>query len=227
MVESKMKFGEITSVSGIAFYVSQLSGILGLAYDTISVGKLPPFLDASNLEDKSFSFFLSENPEQSYMTLPGYDEEIMQGKEFQFHKVVERKYYSLNLTGLKNGDDKIDTKGFKAVIDSGTSVIVGPQTLIRPLLSGIVVDPDCSNVHTLPNITFEIDNIPYTLEAEDYVLRVSQFGKEQCVVALMPAMLPEGFKYIILGDTFMRKYYSYFDKNKDRVGFIDMKEFKK
>jgi len=41
----EMKFGEITQVSGMAFYVSQLSGILGLAYDSISVNKLPTFLD--------------------------------------------------------------------------------------------------------------------------------------------------------------------------------------
>jgi hypothetical protein len=74
-----MKFGEITSVSGLAFYTSQLSGILGLAYDTISVNKLPTFLDSSNLDDKSFSFVLHLNPDKSYMTLPGYDEDIMKG----------------------------------------------------------------------------------------------------------------------------------------------------
>jgi len=38
-------FGEVTAVSGIAFLASQLSGILGLAYDTISVDKLPTFVD--------------------------------------------------------------------------------------------------------------------------------------------------------------------------------------
>jgi len=77
-----MKFGEITSVSGLAFYVSQLSGILGLAYDSISVGHLPTFLDESKLTDKSFSFYLHNVPEQSFMTLPGYDKQLMEGKEF-------------------------------------------------------------------------------------------------------------------------------------------------
>ena len=67
-------FGEVTSVSGVAFLASQMSGILGLAYDTISVDKLPTFVDQSDLADKSFSFVLKNNPEQSYITMPGYDE---------------------------------------------------------------------------------------------------------------------------------------------------------
>jgi hypothetical protein len=77
-----MKFAEITQVSGMAFYVSQLSGILGLAYDTISVNHLPTFLDSSNLSDKSFSFFLALNPEESFMTIPGYDKDVMRDREF-------------------------------------------------------------------------------------------------------------------------------------------------
>jgi saccharopepsin len=75
-----MKFGEITSVSGMAFYASQLSGILGLAYDTISVNKLPTFLDSSNLQDKSFSFYLTLNPDESYMTIPSYDKDKMKDR---------------------------------------------------------------------------------------------------------------------------------------------------
>jgi Eukaryotic aspartyl protease len=77
-----MKFGEITQVSGMAFYVSQLSGILGLAYDTISVNKLPTFLDTTDLDDKSFSFFLATNPKESYMTMPGYDKDLMKDRNF-------------------------------------------------------------------------------------------------------------------------------------------------
>lgn len=58
-----MRFGEINAASGPAFYVSQMSGILGLAYDTLSVDDLPTFIDASNLTDKSFTFYLHENPD--------------------------------------------------------------------------------------------------------------------------------------------------------------------
>ena len=60
IVESgQMKFGEITHVSGIAFLVSPLEGILGLGYRSISENNLPTFIDSSNLLDKSFSFYLT------------------------------------------------------------------------------------------------------------------------------------------------------------------------
>lgn len=48
-VKSTMSFGEVKSVSGATFYVSQMDGILGLAYDSISVDKLPTFLSSSDL----------------------------------------------------------------------------------------------------------------------------------------------------------------------------------
>lgn len=38
-------FGEVTSVSGMSFYASQMAGILGLGYGSISVDKLPTFID--------------------------------------------------------------------------------------------------------------------------------------------------------------------------------------
>lgn len=162
-------FGEVTSVSGVAFYASQMSGILGLGYGSISVDKLPTFIDSSNLTDKSFSFYLNNNPTKSFITIPGFDETAKNG-EFQYHNVVEERYWSLQLTGLKQGDTPIDPMGFKAVIDSGTSVIVGPNTLVEPLIKGITVNDDCSGVSDLPSITFKIDETEYVLESSDYVL---------------------------------------------------------
>jgi hypothetical protein len=218
--DATIGFGEITSVSGLAFYASQMSGILGLAYDTISVDHIPTFVDSSNLSDKSFAFYLHENPDASYMTIPGYDNEAVGNQEFQFHNVVEEKYYSLNLTGLRQGDTVIPSNNFKAVIDSGTSVLVGPKTLVDPLIKGITVNEDCTGLDALPAITFQIDNIDYTLTPKDYVLAVTQGGQTQCVLAVMGQDFPSGFDYFILGDTFMRKFYSYFDKKNNRVGFL-------
>lgn len=70
-----MQFGEVKSVSGATFYISQMDGIIGLGYDTISVDSLPTFFDLNNLTDKSFAFYLHDNPSESYMTVPGYESE--------------------------------------------------------------------------------------------------------------------------------------------------------
>lgn len=81
-------FGEVTSVSGTSFYASSMDGIIGLAYGSISIDNLPTFVDSSSLTDKSFSFYLHLNPDTSFMTLPGYDETVM-NSAFTFHNVIE------------------------------------------------------------------------------------------------------------------------------------------
>ena len=43
-ISAKMSFGEIQKVKGKTFLVSQMDGIIGLAYDQISVDKLPTFM---------------------------------------------------------------------------------------------------------------------------------------------------------------------------------------
>jgi len=58
-----MSFGAVNKVSGPTFYVSKMDGIIGLAYNTISVDKLPTFVDSMDIDDKSFSFYLKNNPE--------------------------------------------------------------------------------------------------------------------------------------------------------------------
>lgn len=82
-----MGFGEITSVSGVSFLASKMSGIMGLAYDTIAVDGLKTFMDINTLSDKSFSMYLHSNPEKSYMVIPGMDSENFE--TIQKHTVAE------------------------------------------------------------------------------------------------------------------------------------------
>lgn len=70
----------------------------------------------------------------------------------------------------------VDTTGYKAAIDSGTSLIIGSAALIDPLIAGIVVDQTCAGVDALPNITFRFDETDYVLTPADYVVEVTEFG---------------------------------------------------
>jgi saccharopepsin len=97
---ARFQFGEVTAVKGASFYASEMSGILGLAYQSISVNNLPTFIDSSDLTDKSFAFYLNLAPEESYMTIPGYDESVFTEEDFTYHKVAEQKYYALSFTSM-------------------------------------------------------------------------------------------------------------------------------
>ena len=173
-VSSVMGFGEVTSVSGVSFYASQMSGIMGLAYDSISVDGLKTFMSNSELEDKSFSFYLKDTTEESYMVIPGMDTENY--GTIDTHKVVEEKYWALQLDSIAQGDNVIDASKYKAVIDSGTSLLVGPKEIVDPLIAGIKVPKTCAGIESLPDMTFTIDGTAYTLTSDDYVLKITQGG---------------------------------------------------
>jgi hypothetical protein len=212
-ISATMGFGEVTSASGISFIASQMSGILGLAYNSISVDHLDTFVDLSNLKDKSFAFYLKDTSEESYMTMPGMDTDGFD--VIEAHNVVEQKYWALKLTEVAQGTKKIDASKYKAVIDSGTSLLVGPKAIVDELISGISVAADCSNLDSQPDISFTIDTTEYTLKSSDYVLQV----QGECLLGIQSMAFPEGFNYFILGDVFMRKYPSYFNLNDNTVSF--------
>ena len=147
------------------------------------------------------------------MTIPGMDSEGFD--TIETHKVVEQKYWSLQLGNIAQGTKKIDASKYKAVIDSGTSLLVGPKEIVDPLIQGIAVSGDCSNLDTLPDITFTIDTTDYVLKGHDYVLQI----QGQCLLGIQSMAFPAGFNYFILGDVFMRKYPSYFNLNDNTVAF--------
>ena len=77
----------------------------------------------------------------------------------------------------------------------------------------------CNVAHKfLKDLVFEIDHKKYKLTWEEYTIRQMYQGTEYCFPAVM-AMPFESPIQIILGDTFLRKYYTHYDIGKKRVGF--------
>merc|ERR1712109_217832 len=167
----------------------------------------------TDITDKSFAFYLKNVADgQSYMTMPGIDESL-DLEEVATHKVIEESYWNLNFAKMTGPNGDVDTTGYKAAIDSGTSLIMGPKTLFDPLLEGITVEQDCSNLDSLPDITFTFDSQDYVLTPADYVLKETVLKNTQCIMGIMGANLPEDFKYVIVGDVFMRKFPTKFSRD--------------
>ena len=110
------------------------------------------------------------------------------------------------------------SKSCNFVVDTGTSIITGPSKKLNPIMEKIgEVAQDCSNIDKLPTIQFTLAGKDFDLEPEFYVLKIADGqGGYECELG-MQSMDQLGLW--ILGDPFLRKYYTVFDRANDRVGF--------
>lgn len=113
----------------------------------------------------------------------------------------------------------------KAIVDSGTSLLTGPSAVVAEMAKAIgaheVIAGEymvACNYDTLPNLDITIAGKVYTLTAYDYLIPDGNL----CLFAMMGLDIPAptGPLYI-LGDVFMRKYYTVWDWGNKRIGFAD------
>lgn len=236
---SSLPFGEITNEPGQVWEISPFDGICGLGYPGIAVDKVTPPFDAlmssGKLEKNEFSFYLSTQhgdmtKQTSALVLGGVDSKYFTG---DFTYLPTQKFLGNQGYWLIHGDDvKVGgsstgacsgwlSKSCALVVDTGTSIITGPSSKLNPIISKIgTVKPDCSNLDSLPTISFTLAGKDFDLEPEFYVLKITEGGETECQLG-MQAMDQLGLW--ILGDPFLRKYYTVFDRANNQVGFATAK----
>lgn len=214
------KFGEITKVDGNDWVFNKASGVLGLAYSTSSqsINGEASFLHQANPQDKSFSLYLNNAPKESYMTIPGMDTDNYE--VIKEHKVLKKEYFQMKVDHIKKGDAMFKNDDLYIGLLNGYEGIVALSTIFDPILDEVVVYKDCSNIDSLPDFTFTLDGVDYTLTGHDYVIK----SRGQCVngiASLDPYMhrILTPPNMVVLGNIFMKKYAPYFDMNSDTVSF--------
>ena len=123
--------------------------------------------------------------------------------------------------GVKIGS--YSTGPTNAIVDSGTSLLVGPTADVSSIASTIGATKtlvgqytiDCEKVNSIPEMTFTIDGKDYTVPGSKVVIQSSGM----CLFAMMGMDFPEPGPKWILGDVFMREYYTVFDYENEKVGF--------
>lgn len=201
-----------------------------MAWPAISVNGLPLIFDLlykqKLIESNSFSFYLTRVAGQngSALVLGGVNPKYYTGS-FKYYKLKMDNYWAIAMDDIIfNGTSYKNNPNLLGIVDTGTSVLVGPTKVVDEMTkafgSGKQKQVNCSIVPSLPTLDFIIGGDKYTLRGQDYILEVDAGTQKQCIVGIigldLPPQLGEAF---ILGDSFIKTFYTHFDYDGDRVGF--------
>lgn len=226
-------FGETLRAPGTTFMGTPFNGLLGLGFQELSTTKtIPPFLNMISqgaIDEPVFAFNLapSSTGKGGQLTLGGVDPEDYEGL-ITWLPVTKNTYWEVAMGNVQLGAVKINEPA-RAIIDSGTSLITMPSMLADYLNMIIGAYPIPGNMYALnPNTLSKLPPVTFTLNGHDFELSPSEYTimfDDLCVSVFSGLDIPsdDGRPIWILGDAFMRKYYTVFDWGKKRIGFAKAK----
>ena len=224
-------FAEATSEPGLAFAFGRFDGILGLGYSRIAVnGITPPFykmVEQKLVDEPVFSFYLADQDGESEVVFGGVNKDKYTGKITTI-PLRRKAYWEVDFDAIGYGEDIADLEGHGVILDTGTSLIALPSQLAEMLNAQIGAKKswngqftiDCAKKTDLKEVTFTLAGYNFTLGPEDYILEASGSCLSTFMGMDMPA--PVG-PLAILGDAFLRKYYTIYDLGADTVGIATAK----
>ena len=218
-------FGVVTSID--SENENKWDGICGLAYQRIADDYIEPLLlqlyNSGQISNKQFAFYLNDDDTPT-LTLGGYDE----SKPIWWAELITPAYFEISMSSIKVDGSSINSVS-TAISDSGTSFLVGPADDIQALGTAIGATYqgdsgwyiDCDSKSNLKDIDITLkhsktstETYTFTLTYQDYV--IEQEDGTSCVVAIMDL---DGADFWLLGDVMIRKYYTVYDMENNRVGF--------
>jgi hypothetical protein len=225
-VISNQKFAEVQNAGGlgVGYIMGQFDGILGLGFEGLSLGGATTVfknaIDQNLVAQPVFAFSMGDNADGE-LTLGGYDDSKFTG-EITWVNLSAATYWQIDIANISVGSYSSGVTN--GIVDSGTSLITGPSTAIaqiatsagamRNIMGEYTID--CARLESLPSLDFSINGKTFSVPGKDLVIQ----SAGTCLFAMMAMDIPTGPKWI-LGDVFMRKYYTIFDYENKRVGFAE------
>jgi cathepsin D len=231
-------FGEVTHEAADVFGQAPFDGILGMGPPAAAVDKVPMPMDQLVAQKKVahnvFAFYLASGGKSgSTLSLGGPDQQFYTG-DFTYIPLAKAAkalpYWLISGSSIKVNGEKVDgvcnfLTGCESVVDTGTSILAGPPDAMNKVIAKVgTVKEDCSNLASLPKLTFTFGGTDFELGPDFYVIKVHdpQSGKDQCQLGMQG--INAGVPIWILGDPFLRKYYTVWDSEQQRVGFATAKQ---
>jgi len=225
-------FAQVTDVSGLgaAYSAGKFDGILGLGFQTISVNHIvTPFqnmISQGLVQEQLFSVFLSDaSGTPGELTFGGIDSTKYTG-EIAYVPLKNETYWELALDTMSLDGTSITT-ATNVIVDTGTSILAGPSAEVKALAKKVGASPfwlnpkeytiSCSAIPNLPDITVIMGGHKFVLTGKDYTINVENI---ECLFAFTGIDVPAPAGPLwIMGDVFIRKFYTVFDYGNKQVGF--------
>ncbi|CDQ86683.1 unnamed protein product [Oncorhynchus mykiss] len=167
-----------------------------------------------------FSVYLSGNSAEGSVVSFGNIESNYYTGQITWIPLSSETYWQINMDSVTiNGNTVACSGGCQAIIDTGTSLIVGPTTDISNMNSWVGATTDqygdasvnCNNIPNMPEVTFTLNGNAFTISASAYTSQNSN--------GCMTGFGNGGTQQLwILGDVFIRQYYAIFDRQNNYVG---------
>lgn len=234
IVVKNQTFAEITHEPSVAFIAGKFDGILGMAFDTISVDKVTPIfysmINQGLLNDPIFAFWISRDPdaaEGGEIIFGGLDKKHYTG-DITYIPVTRQAYWQINMDQVDLvGNGSFCVGGCQAILDTGTSLLAGPAAEVKKLNEAIGAFPiingeyqiRCSKIPELPDVIFKFGGRDFKLTPKQYILQIKSGSVTQCLSGFLGMDIPPPAGPLwILGDVFIGAYYTIFDLANKQVG---------
>uniref|UniRef100_A0A3P8YHR3 pepsin A n=1 Tax=Esox lucius TaxID=8010 RepID=A0A3P8YHR3_ESOLU len=160
-------------------------GILGLAFPSIAASGATPVFDnmmsQGLVSQNLFSVYLSSNSAEGSVVSFGNIESSYFTGQITWIPLTSETYWQVSMDSVTiNGNVVACNGGCQAIIDTGTSQIVGPNSDISNINSWVGATPNqygqnsvnCGNLASTPEITFTLNGNAFTLPATAYTTQV-------------------------------------------------------
>jgi len=201
----------------------KFDGVLGLALPKMAQGGNFSIFSSlmHGLEKPLFSVFLSyEDAETSEVTFGAIKPEHNASEFFWVDVHSKSGWWEVHIDDIvlgKTRQNLCGTVGCRVAVDTGTSELAGPSSLVAALTGKLNVDSHCSNFGSLPDLGFILNGRILSLKPTDYVKKTSSY----CSLSLMTLDIDKDdpAPLFVFGIPFLQRYYTAYDLQDHRVGF--------
>mmetsp|Transcript_40046 Transcript_40046/g.86360 ORF Transcript_40046/g.86360 Transcript_40046/m.86360 type:complete len:447 (+) Transcript_40046:74-1414(+) len=192
-------FALVDSTDGLGdvYENAAFDGILGLAFQALSQDPqantfIANLQDQDGVDRAMFAFYLGDESDGE-LAIGGYNEDRMQNpNEINWVPLAMPAYWLIAMDQVKFGDTVITTGQTGGIMDTGTSLIYGPEDQVMSMIDAI---PGAELIPQLqlylipcetdlPDLEFQIGGQPYNIPGDELMMKFSQDGEDYCIFSI-------------------------------------------